>query len=104
MHAIKKYCRTNKVLIKDLAFNVKVRPVYLSQIIMGRRRPSPDLALRIEETTGGAVTRMELLYPKSQNGAADGVIPNHIFQVPTLLFFCCISIAFVPEEERCQKR
>lgn len=68
MHAIKKYCRMNKVLIKDLAFNVEVRPVYLSQIIMGRRRPSPDLSLRIEKATGGAVTIKELLFPKNTNG------------------------------------
>jgi len=28
----------------------------------------PDLALRIEEATGGAVSRMDLLYPEHTNG------------------------------------
>ena len=58
---------------------------------------------RIEEATGGVVSRMELLYPESQHGAADGVIPDHNVLYPKILFFCCISIAFVPEEERCEK-
>ena len=30
----------------------------------GGRRPSPSLALRIEQATGGAVTRDELLFPE----------------------------------------
>jgi DNA-binding transcriptional regulator YdaS (Cro superfamily) len=36
---------------------------YIDYIFQGLRRPSPPLALRIEQATGGAVTRMELLYP-----------------------------------------
>lgn len=53
----------------EFAREIGIHHVYLNSIIKGRRRPSPDLALRIEEATGGAVTRMELLYPeeKEQN-------------------------------------
>lgn len=32
----------------------------------GKFKPSAPLALRIEEATGGAVSRMELLYPESK--------------------------------------
>jgi DNA-binding transcriptional regulator YdaS (Cro superfamily) len=35
----------------------------ITLLMQGARRPSPTLALRIEQATGGAVTRMELLYP-----------------------------------------
>lgn len=51
---------------KRLALAIGTHPVYLNAILRGRRRPSPDLALRIEEATGGAVTRMELLYPEEK--------------------------------------
>ena len=36
----------------------------LSMIVSGHRRPSSRLALRIEQATGGAVTRDELLFPE----------------------------------------
>jgi len=39
-----------------------IHPVYLSSI-SGSCRPSPKLALRIEQATGGAVTLRELLFP-----------------------------------------
>ncbi|MEJ5359896.1 MAG: helix-turn-helix transcriptional regulator [Desulfobacterales bacterium] len=34
----------------------------ISMIAKGRRRPSPDLALRIERATGGAVRAAELIF------------------------------------------
>ena len=37
---------------------------YVNILSCGSRRPSPEMALRIEQATGGAVTRMELLYPE----------------------------------------
>lgn len=49
-----------------LAKILDMHPVYLNAILRGRARPSPDLALRIEEATEGAVTRMELLYPNQK--------------------------------------
>ena len=36
----------------------------LSFIVLGKRRPSPDLALRIEQATQGKTTRDELLFPE----------------------------------------
>jgi len=52
--------------IKQLAIKCNCHPVHMSDILRGRRRPSPDLALRISEATGGAVTVMELLFPEER--------------------------------------
>jgi DNA-binding transcriptional regulator YdaS (Cro superfamily) len=41
---------------------------YINLLACLARRPSPDLALRIEEATGGAVSRMDLLYPEQTSG------------------------------------
>lgn len=40
---------------------------YIRHIINGRKRPSPDMALRIEKATGGKVDRLELLYPNAKD-------------------------------------
>jgi DNA-binding transcriptional regulator YdaS (Cro superfamily) len=53
----------NQVTDKDLASRINVDASLLSHYKAGRRRFSPQNALRIEQATGGAVTRMELLYP-----------------------------------------
>ena len=53
----------NKIKNRDLADLLGVTPACISQIIGGSRRPSPDLALKIEQATDGQVTRIELLYP-----------------------------------------
>ena len=39
---------------------------YLNLLVCGSRRPSPELAFQIEQTTKGQVTRMELLYPSTE--------------------------------------
>ena len=49
---------------KDFAELIGTTKNYLNLLACGQRRPSPELALRIEQATGGAVTRMELLYPQ----------------------------------------
>ena len=53
---------------KKLAQKLNIHHVYLNSIINNRRRPSPPLALRIQEATGGAVTVMELLFPDQREG------------------------------------
>lgn len=58
-----KYLQKNQT---EFAKEIEIHPVYLNAIIRHRRRPSPELALRIEQATDGAVTRMELLYPKEK--------------------------------------
>lgn len=37
---------------------------YVTQIVKGHRTPSANVALAIEEATGGAVTLRELLFPE----------------------------------------
>lgn len=70
MNAIKDFCKNKQIKIKDFAGILKIPPTYLSQIIIGYRRPSPELAAKIEQATGGQVSRLELLYPEKQ-GVAD---------------------------------
>jgi len=40
---------------------------YLSLLMTGRRRPSPELAARIEDELGGTVTFRELLLPEEES-------------------------------------
>lgn len=61
--------------IQGYGFGVKfakklgIHPVYLSTISSnGDCRPSPELALRIEQATGGEVTLRELLFPDKDDG------------------------------------
>lgn len=56
--------KTNTFKQIDIAGTVGTHPVYLNAVLRGRSRPSPDLALRIQEATGGAYTVMELLFQK----------------------------------------
>lgn len=63
--------KTNALKLKqrDLAKRVRTHPVYLNAVLRGRARPSPDLALRIEQESDGAYTRMWLLYRDKTNGS-----------------------------------
>lgn len=47
-----------------------IHHVYFNAIKNHRRKPSPPLALRIQQATGGAVTVMELLFPDKADKAA----------------------------------
>jgi DNA-binding transcriptional regulator YdaS (Cro superfamily) len=53
--------KNSRTLIEDLARRCGTNQAYLSQIAYGHRRPSPQMALRIEKETGGQVRREELL-------------------------------------------
>lgn len=46
-----------------------IHNVYFNAIVNNRRTPSKNLALRIQEATGGSVTVMELLFPDADNKA-----------------------------------
>lgn len=39
---------------------------YVNLLVCGSRRPSPELAAKIEQATNGAVKRLELLYPETE--------------------------------------
>jgi DNA-binding transcriptional regulator YdaS (Cro superfamily) len=66
MHPIREFCRKKDITFKDFAGHIGASAPFVSQLIKGRRKPSARLALRIEEATNGAVSRMELLYPKEK--------------------------------------
>jgi len=51
---------------KAMAEQLGIHHVYMNALVNNRRRPSPRLALRISEATGGAVSVMELLFPDGQ--------------------------------------
>ena len=51
---------------KDLADLFEVDQSYITYLLKGKRKPSPDLAEKIERITEGAVTRLELLYPEEK--------------------------------------
>lgn len=67
---LKTYIKMAKVIQNDLAQQVGCRQPTISQIVTGTRRPSPDLAMRIQQATGGQVTVMELLYGNDEQAAA----------------------------------
>lgn len=50
----------------ELAEFIGVHVSYLSHLRKGRRKVSPELALKIEELTDGAVDKLELLYPSKE--------------------------------------
>ena len=67
---LKTYFQTTKMRQKQLAEETGCRQATISQIKTGKRRPSPDLALRIQQATGGQVTVMELLFGQDAEQAA----------------------------------
>ena len=48
---------------KEFAEIADVTESFLSLLVAGKRRPSPDTAAKIEAATDGNVDRMDLLYP-----------------------------------------
>ena len=61
---LKKYLKRYPFKQCYFAKDVGVSPAFITYIIQGKKRPSPEVAKKIEEVTHGMVTRMELLYPK----------------------------------------
>jgi DNA-binding transcriptional regulator YdaS (Cro superfamily) len=68
MHPITEFCRDKNITYRNFARLIGASAPFVTQITGGHRKPSPALALRIEEATGGAVSRMELLYPEQKKG------------------------------------
>ena len=63
MH-IKAYAKVNNTNLSRIAAKAGTSRQHMSNIANFKCIPSPELALVIEQATGGAVTRMELLYPE----------------------------------------
>ncbi len=60
---LKAYLLKENLGVSAFAKKADMKQPYLSLIINNKRVPSPPLALRISEATGGAVSVMELLFP-----------------------------------------
>ncbi|MEN8236156.1 MAG: helix-turn-helix domain-containing protein [Pseudomonadota bacterium] len=54
----------NRITVTQLAKDLGISRTHLNLISSGQRRPSPDLAKRIEEITKNGVTKAELLFPE----------------------------------------
>ena len=61
---LQNYIEKKEVTQTHMANLVGIKKAHMSLLVRGQRRPSPDLALRIQKATDGAVTVLELLYPK----------------------------------------
>jgi DNA-binding transcriptional regulator YdaS (Cro superfamily) len=66
---LKNYLKKNGIKTIELAKVIGCQQSHVSLIANGKRKPSPELALAIEQATNGQVTRMELLYPDSSEAA-----------------------------------
>jgi len=62
MHPIKIYSKENNIKIKDIAKKAGIKPVYLSQIIIGYRNPSARVAKKIANSCENKVSLLAILY------------------------------------------
>ena len=67
--SLKEYLKKTSISRKNFSELINVSVGQVDQLCYGRR-PSPELARRIELATGGAVSRMEQLYPDERGAAA----------------------------------
>jgi hypothetical protein len=65
---LRQYFATYKINRRVFCKKVEIHYQHLNNILRKKRNPSTSLALRIETESGGAVTRMELLYPDQKQG------------------------------------
>ena len=62
------YLEQNNLSQMDLARKLSISKSTMSLLANGLRRPSPELALKFEEETDGAIKRDELLFPNLHHG------------------------------------
>jgi transcriptional regulator with XRE-family HTH domain len=61
---LSKYLKDNNISMREFASMVGCSPGFISLICSRKRRPAPDLAMKIERAAGGTVTLRELLFPE----------------------------------------
>jgi transcriptional regulator with XRE-family HTH domain len=61
---LKTWLKINGFNQKTVADDLKISRSYFCQIVAGKRVPTKDIALKIEDYTNNKVSRMELLYPR----------------------------------------
>lgn len=55
-----------RMTVTELAKELGVSRPYLNSIVLGVKRPGPQLAKKIEEATNGSVKVLELLFPETK--------------------------------------
>lgn len=63
---LKEYLQENGQSLTAFGMEHGISVPMLSMILSGDRRPSPEMAERIENATSGKVSRIDLLYPKTE--------------------------------------
>ncbi len=61
---LKQYLDIKNLTQREFAERLGAHYMTVYKICAGRRRPSPEMAHRIEKETGGQVSRLESLYPE----------------------------------------
>jgi len=61
---LKTYLESKNVTQREFAERLGAHYMSIYKICAGRRRPSPELAAKIEDETDGQVSRLESLYPE----------------------------------------
>ncbi len=61
---LKKYIESKGITQREFALRLGVHYIYIYKICAGLRRPSPEMATKIEQVTDGQVLEMESLYPE----------------------------------------
>jgi len=67
VHPIRRYCTNHKTTLAAFGRQFGISRQHVCDMVKGRSRPSPDLGLRIEKDTRGAITLREL-YAWRQRG------------------------------------
>ena len=66
---LQKYIEAKKIKQIDFAELIGISAAFVNQMCKGTRRPSANIALKIQEATNGKVSVMELLYPDREKAA-----------------------------------
>jgi DNA-binding transcriptional regulator YdaS (Cro superfamily) len=61
---LEEFLKINKITTTEFSMKISCGQPTVSNLCNRKRRPSPRLALRIEQATGGQVTRDMMLYPE----------------------------------------
>jgi len=65
---IQEYLDWKQLKWKDLAEKLGVDPTYMSRLKHGKVGWSPEMALKVEQITGGHVTKDSLVWGKGEDG------------------------------------
>lgn len=71
---LRDYVKQHKIDIKAFAERLGYSRPYISNVVYDQVSASPRLAKKIEEETGGRVSRLSLLYPEEFDPSCEFII------------------------------